>query len=72
MLNGAIRSVCPRIEQIVDDVQTKVQEMKFEPELRPLVQTATEDHLSGIVAYTHDLNLPAGRREGRESRDEQV
>ena len=63
--NAQIAAACPRIRRIVDDVRTKAAELPFDDEAAPLIALiGSDDGLHSIVAYTHDLMLPGGTKEG--------
>ena len=51
--NVLIRDCVPKIEQIIDDVRSKIEDLKWEDIPIKLGESET----AAIVAYTHDLNL---------------
>lgn len=59
-----LRVKVPELDRILQDVEAKVGDVKFDANARDLVQQLDDDELSSIVAYTHDLQQPGGRREG--------
>lgn len=59
-----IRERVPDIDTIADDVQLKVQELRFDDEAEEMMLLLDDDEAAGIVAYSHDLNLPGGKKAG--------
>ena len=63
--NAAIRQVCPHIAQVASDIRAKAEELPYIDEAEGLVAAInSEDWLSSIVAYTHDLQQPNGVKAG--------
>mmetsp|Transcript_56364 Transcript_56364/g.98443 ORF Transcript_56364/g.98443 Transcript_56364/m.98443 type:complete len:680 (+) Transcript_56364:53-2092(+) len=54
--NAGIRSACPKIESIVEDIANKTKELQYQK----LPVKLEEDHLAAVVAYTHDLQSSKG------------
>lgn len=58
--NHLIRTACPRIDSIADDVEVKATELRFDEDAEQLAQLMDDNCLAAIVAYTHDT----GRKDG--------
>lgn len=56
----------PKIDRVVSDVRSKVEELEFEDRAASLVRCVGGDTslIGAIVAYTHDLGNPGGQAAG--------
>jgi len=62
--NQHVRAKVPDLDRVLEDVEDKVDDLKFDDEAADLVKLLDEDELSSIVSYTHDLQQADGKREG--------
>merc|ERR1719329_93144 len=59
-----VRMKVPEIDRVLEDVEDKVADLRFDPNARELIQQMDDDELSSLVIYTHDLQQADGRRDG--------
>merc|ERR1712048_1336106 len=62
--NPLIREKLPRIDDIVDDIVNKLNELQYVKEAAELMKNMDENDSGSVLAYTHDLNLPNDVKDG--------
>jgi len=62
--NPAIQELVPEIVSICDDIESKLQEVKYDDEAMASARGMDDNELCGILGYTHDLCQPFGKKQG--------
>ena len=62
--NPIIRERVPRIDDIVDDIQSKLQELRNTAATAELMTRMDDNDAGSILGYTHELNQPNGVKDG--------
>jgi len=62
--NALIRSCVPRLDEIIEDIEMKLLELRHLPTPPVACTLLDDDELTGILAYTHDLQQADGAKAG--------
>ena len=59
--NPKIRQRVPRVDEVAAFAERKLQDLRDDPNTRPLVASLSDDEIVAIAAYTHDLHQLDGK-----------